>query len=103
MTPESLGTLRARLSETTAMSFWGHTQTLALANELCGMDLTPARERPALTVGPAGLPSLDGQEVGECWVVAPEYTAGYRPAPGEAVAADRIVGWQVLKLLWEEE
>jgi hypothetical protein len=36
----------------------------------------------------------------ECWVLSPDYPPGFRPAIGEEVTDDKIIGWQVLKIKW---
>ena len=81
-------------------SFWGHSNTLAAAREILGVDVAPAVERPAVVLTDENLPSLDGAEARECWVLSPDYAPGFRPAPGEEVPPEKILGWQVLRILW---
>lgn len=82
-------------------SFWGHANTLQLANRLTGVDLTPQTERPAVTLSPEGFPQLYGKVYHQCWVLSPDYVPGYRPAIGQEVQLENIIGWQVLKLTWK--
>lgn len=100
--PRSLEEMRARITEATAVSFWGHPSTLAVASAAAGKDLTPSSTRPALILDAAGLPSLAGESFAECWVVSPEFAAGFRPAPDMAVSPDKILRWRALKLAWRD-
>ncbi len=99
--PVPIDTLHAALQGKTVRSFWGHASTLTAVNRFLGVDLTPPTERPALVSDPdARLPSLDGRVFSECWVISPEYEAGFRPAVGTEVPLDKINTWQVLRLQW---
>jgi len=101
--PVSIDIFRAALRGKTVRSFWGHASTLAAVNRFLGTDLTPATARPALVCDQAtGLPSLDGHAFSECWVISPEYEAGFRPAIGAEVPPEKILGWQVLRMRWED-
>ncbi|MBI4664155.1 MAG: hypothetical protein HY735_35615 [Verrucomicrobia bacterium] len=102
ITPESVEKLRTRLNAAPPASFWGHASTLPHANRLLEVDLTPRTERPALTLDAASLPELDGRSYTECWLLSPNYAAGFRPAPNAEVPPDQITGWQVLRLNWED-
>jgi len=83
------------------LSFWGHTNTLAAVQEWTGLDLTPATERPAVVLSPEGLPCFDGQVFHDCLILSPDYRQGFRPCLGDEVGAENILGWQVLKIIWE--
>ncbi len=98
--PAGLDALREALRLRGVASFWGHANTLEAANALLGVDVRPATERPALRLAADGRPMLDGRVFDECWVLSPDYVTGFRPAPGEEVPADKIVGWQVLRMEW---
>ena len=98
--PESFGHYLARLRAGNWESYWGHANTLSAVNSLCGVDLTPREDRPALTTDAAGFPVLYGKSYRECWVLTPEYRPGYRPAIGVEVAPDDILSWQTLRILW---
>lgn len=100
--PSDFRTLAGLLRQADIFSFWGHRNTLAHANRLAGADLSPRTERPTLTLDADLLPVLDGQVFRECWVVSPDYVPGYRPGPGELVPLEKITGWQVLRLVWED-
>ena len=82
-------------------SYWGHVNTLSAVNTLCGVDLTPREDRPALTTDTAGFPVLYGKSYRECWVLTPEYRPGFRPAIGVEVTPDDILSWQTLRILWD--
>ncbi|NLE66231.1 MAG: hypothetical protein GX608_02320, partial [Lentisphaerae bacterium] len=94
--PWPIDELRRELRARPFVSFWGHKNTLAPAGALLGADLRPATERPALQLNPAGFPVLGGKMFTECWVLSPDYVPGYRPAPSEEVAAQKITRWQAL-------
>ena len=81
-------------------SYWGHKDTLKAVSDWCGFDLTPSEERPALTLDEHNYPALFGKSYSECWVVSPEYPAGFRPALGAEVAGDKILAWHILRIQW---
>lgn len=83
-------------------SFWGHANTLGVANAFAGVDLTPETERPAIRLDAENHPSLDGVSFDECWLISPDYRPGFRPAIGVEVTSEDITGWQVLKVTWLE-
>ncbi len=77
-------------------SFWGHQNTLAVASEKLGTDLTPKSERPALGLTAEGLPTLDGEVFYEVHLLNPDYNGTYRPKIGEEVDESKICGWTAL-------
>ena len=99
--PAELESLRHALKEQPFASFWGHPNTLPVANALLGVDVTPQSERPVLTLTAEKLPTLDGLVFDVCYILSPDYAPGFRPQPGEEVTADKIVGWQVLRMSWD--
>lgn len=101
--PETLENYRLALAQSGWSSYWGHPNTLAAAAQQCGVDLTPRTERPALTVDAEGYPVLDNERFAECWVLTPEYKAGFRPALQSEVSSDQISGWKVLHMIWDTE
>ena len=100
--PETFENYLAKLRSGNWESYWGHSNTLGAVNRLCGVDLTPREERPALSVDPEGFPVLYGKSYRECWVLTPEYRPGFRPAIGVEVANSDILSWQVIRILWTE-
>ena len=97
----SLGALRDELAGARIASFWGHENTRAAAEAvLGGVSLRPATERPALTLSPDGTPSLDGRAFRSCYVLAPDYRPGYRPAIGAEPGPSDILGWHALRVDW---
>ena len=100
MRPVALKTLHAALATAEIHSFWGHPGTLEAVSRAVGRDVSPTIERPAVQLDAEGLPVLDGRVFRECWVMSPEYRAGFRPAFGADVPADAIVGWQALLISW---
>ena len=97
----SIDALRSALADSGIASFWGHENTRAAAEALLGgVSLRPATERPALTLSPDGLPMLDGRVFRTCFVLAPDYRPGYRPAIGEEPAPSDILGWHALRIDW---
>lgn len=81
-------------------SFWGHANTLRLAGEFLGVDLTPREERPAIALSPENFPVLYGEEFRECWIVSPNYVKNFRAKIGEEITADKIRDWSILKIVW---
>lgn len=78
-------------------SFWGHTNTLLAAKEQLGVDVAPKTERPALKLDQEGLPYLvEGEVAMKIILLSPSYKEGFRPAIGEEVSTDDIVGWTAL-------
>ena len=97
----SLEDLRSALAGAEIVSFWGHENTRSAAEAvLGGVSLRPATERPALTLSPDGLPSLDGRAFRTCHVLAPDYRPGYRPAIGAEPGSSDILGWHALRIDW---
>ena len=82
-------------------SFWGHANTLRAASAAVGVDLTPATDRPVLTLSPEGLPMLDGEVFRECWILSPDCRRNFRPSIGEELKPEEIRGWQCLRLIWQ--
>jgi hypothetical protein len=102
--PTSLDVWRSALAGKVVHSFWGHASTLAAVNVCVGVDLTPPTARPTLLCDPISLlPSLNGVLFTECWVVSPEFEAGFRPATGAEVPLEKINGWQVLRINWNDQ
>ena len=99
MVPCSVEEFRAAVAESAGVvSFWGHTNTIAAAQAVLGVDVRPAVERPALTLDADNLPTLAGEAWDEVWVCSPNYRPGFRPAIGVEVSPEDILGWQVLRI-----
>ncbi len=96
--PASLASLREKAHLSGWKSFWGHNNTRRVAQEVLGFDPVPASERPALSLDDENFPQLDGQRFCEVWVLSPDYPAGFRPAIGQEVGSENIIGWQCLKI-----
>jgi hypothetical protein len=98
--PTPFEKLQKKLLSENYESFWGHANTIYVANKLLGIDVTPKSNRPAIILNERGYPTLNGNVYKESWVVSPDYREGFRPRIGEEVDAKDIVGWVVLKLSW---
>lgn len=99
--PALLRELKAAIRNADSVaSFWGHGNTIAAANEILGIDVTPRTERPAVILDRKH-PSLDGVRYSVVWVLSPDYIPGFRPQIGVEVQPDQIVGWQTLKLMFD--
>lgn len=97
----SLDDLRSSLAGAEIVSFWGHESSRAVAEALLGgVSLRPETERPALTLSPDGLPTLGGRIFRSCFVLAPDYRPGYRPAIGAETSSSDILGWHALRVDW---
>jgi hypothetical protein len=101
--PVSLALFRSSICGKRICSFWGHSNTLSVASQIAGHDLSPQAARPVVTLSDDGFPMLDGQIFTDCWVLSPDYVSGFRPAIGEEVGPEKIIGWQVLHLVWEDK
>lgn len=80
-------------------SFWGHSNTIQVANKLLEIDVTPKTERPVLSLSEDFFPILNGKIFTKVLVLSPSYVGAYRPQIGEEVGEDKIIGWQCL--LWD--
>ena len=83
-------------------SFWGHENTRVAAERVLGVGLKTMTARPAIALDAQGLPSLDGTSFARCFVLSPEYRAGWRPAVGQEVGVDAVLSWHALELRWLE-
>ena len=101
--PRTLVELRQAVSERGCISYWGHDNTLEAAKKFLGFDPAPSAERPALILNGDGLPSLDGVVYDEVWVLSPDYADGFRPGIGVEVVQEQIIGWQVLRIAYNNE
>ena len=96
-----LDDIRTTLGGAEVVSFWGHENTRTVAESvLGGVSLRPATERPALTLSPDNLPTLGGHTFRSCFVLAPDYRSGFRPAIGAESAPSDIHGWHALRIDW---
>lgn len=98
---KSVDDLREMLVGAEVVSFWGHENTRLAAEAVLGVSLAPKTPRPAILLSSESRPQLDGRTFDICWILSPDYRAGFRPAIGQEVAATAIVGWHVLKLTWQ--
>lgn len=92
--------LRSAAKGRRIVSFWGHENTRKAAESITGFSLASKSARPSVSLSRNKLPMLDGEEFNECWVLSPDYAQFYRPAIGQEVAPESIIGWQVLKIAW---
>ena len=99
--PQPHSALKSALDGKRIVSFWGHTNTLARAEEFAGCGLAPKSERPVLKLNDDHFPTLGNQAFSEVWILSPDYIGHFRPAVGEEVPPEKISGWQILKLTWE--
>ncbi len=101
--PQPIEKLKAELQTRPVISFWGHDNTLGVAGALLDANLAPTTKRPSISLSPRMRPILNNAEFDECWVLSPDYAPGFRPKIGEEVTAEKIKGWQVLKMTWISE
>ena len=94
-----LESFKQYLTNSEIFSFWGHRNTLKVAEQILGVCLEPRAERPAIELNEMCLPTL----YGECWVLSPNYIQGFRPSIGEEVREEQISDWIVLKINWKKE
>ena len=80
------------------VSFWGCSNTLKVASDILGVDLTPKTERPALSLSSNNLISFEGETYHIVYILSPDYRPGFRPAIGVEVGPEDITGWTVLRV-----
>ena len=97
----NLLTLSEQLFKSKIFSFWGHNNTINVANNILGVDITPKTERPILSLDKDNIPLLNNISFTECWILSPDYVKDFRPKIGEEVSENKILGWQILKITWE--
>lgn len=85
------------------VSFWGHSNTAAVAKAQLGVDVSPDTERPALVLDEDGLPGIGGYHTDKVLVLSPTYRSGFRPAIGVEVSEADIVGWEPLLVTFPPE
>lgn len=98
--PVDIALLRSVAATRRVVSFWGHENTVAAASAFLGFDLRPQVHRPALLLSPEGLPGLNGEVFGECWILSPDYAPGFRPQVGVEPSPGQIRGWTALRVVW---
>ncbi len=98
--PVHLEEVRHALQTRPWISFWGHGNTLKIANHLLGTDIAPHEDRPAVALQDDGIPELGGVRYHHCYILSADYVPGYRPAVGEEVGEEQITGWQTLRIDW---
>lgn len=98
-----LESFKQHLINSEIFSFWGHRNTLKVAEQILGVCLEPRTERPAIELNEMCLPTLYGESFDECWVLSPNYIQGFRPSIGEEVREEQISDWIVLKINWKKE
>jgi len=81
-------------------SFWGHQNTIAAANRLLGVDVTPKTERPAVELTHEGLPTFEGEVFWWAYILNPDYRPGFRPQIGQEVGEEDITGWTCLRVTY---
>ena len=98
----SIGILRQYLKEADGKfhSFWGHQNTIAAANRLLGVDVTPKTERPAVELTYEGLPTFEGEVFWRVYILNPDYRPGFRPQIGQEVGEEDITGWTCLRVTY---
>lgn len=101
--PHSIGYLKKVLNkeDVRIYSFWGHDNTLNEASNILGVDLSPIFERPAVELNEFLYPKLLCKVFKECWILSPDFVPGLRPAIGEEVPNNKIIGWHALKIKWK--
>mgnify|MGYP001326922145 CR=1 FL=1 len=97
---KNLDELKAEIALRGSVSYWGHKNTLQIASDLLETDLTPEIERPSIQLSPTLKPSIGGREFSQCWVMAPVYIEGFRPAVGFEVTVGMIENWRIICLCW---
>ena len=79
-------------------SAWGHANTISAINEKLGADITPREPRPAVVLDENNYPTLYSQKFTTVILISPNFVPGFRPAIGEEVGEEKILGWSALRL-----
>jgi hypothetical protein len=82
-------------------SAWGHENTVTLVSGVLGVNIAPKEPRPAVILDEEKFPTLYGVKYTRIILVSPDFKPGFRPAIGEEVSADVILGWSALLLNFE--
>ena len=103
ITPISIKWLRGRVKHALdrgqkIRSFWGHTNTVTVASDILGVDLTPETERPVLSLTPGNLIQFEGEEYHIVYILSPTYRTNFRPAIGVEVGPEDIEDWTALRV-----
>ncbi len=100
--PFGLEEFKAMLKNANVHSFWGHSNTLRLAEDMLKVSLDTKGIRRAVELNERNLIDFDGVEFKECYVLSPDYKKGYRPALGVETLAEDINSWSLLQITWIE-
>ena len=84
-------------------SAWGHANTINAVNRVIGADISPKESRPAVVLDEQRFPTLYGQTFTTVILISPNFVPGFRPAIGEEVGEDKVLGWSALKLSFDIE
>ncbi|MBC8213788.1 MAG: hypothetical protein H8E71_04025 [Candidatus Marinimicrobia bacterium] len=79
----NLSELRRLGQNSECCSFWGHLNTLKIANDLLDFDVSQLEERIAVKLNDDNYPILNGKVFTECWVLAPDYKKVFYPKIGK--------------------
>ncbi len=82
-------------------SYWGHQNTISVAEKILGVSLKSDEFRKAIELSENDLPLFNNIEFTTCYVLSPNYNEGFRPAIGVEVEAENILSWKLLKLKWK--
>lgn len=77
-----------------------HFGDILILSILLNIDVTPKTKRPAIILNENNLPTFDGIQYTECWIINPDYVEGFRPNIGEKVNPNKIKNWQILLIVW---
>lgn len=94
--PIPMQTVKQALRTGPFASAWGHRNTLSMVNQMLGVDITPPEERPAIVLDAENFPTLYGEKFTKVMLVSPNFRPGFRPAVGEEVSGEAILGWHAL-------
>ena len=96
--PVSIDFVKTELLLSGFVSVWGHENTLPHVNALLGVDLTPSVPHPAAKLNGEKYPVFQGEVCQKVLIISPDLPVGFRPALGQEIGAEMILGWQALLL-----
>lgn len=86
------------------ISYWGHSNTVALASGMLGVDLTPREERPTITLDNEAFPTLYGKAHQMVLVVSADIRPDHiKPRSDKSeYKPEDIAGWRYLLVTFPE-
>ena len=82
-------------------SYWGHSDTREIAEEILGVKIPENDIRKPLALSENEYPLWNGMEFRKCYILSPNYKNSFRPALNGGASVDEIISWKALVVEWE--